>query len=193
MTVQGAFNMPAKVFGSLEESAFNQVVGLKDRLSDINNLLHRTTFNAIANGLTGPKMMHCTTPMSKHLFSSLQALARPSVEITLPLVDYVVPNLHRACFFGLMGNSTIPDTAADLHMMDSGAYYLLSNVPSFARKSLKSRSRLVSALSSYVQETLENKDVEGASPIITDLIHQLHDDNYSVDESARILLFVFWG
>ena len=107
ITVQNVLNMPVKVLASLEEFAFLLFCGLQHRLTDINTLLHRTTFNSMANGLTGPKMMHCTIPMSKYLFSSLQALAEPSKEVTIPLVDYVVPNLHRACFRALMGNANI--------------------------------------------------------------------------------------
>lgn len=133
MTVHNTFNVLAKMFEPLEKLAFPLFCVLKDRKSDINRLLHRTAFSAMANRPTGPKIMHCTILTSKRLFPSIQALAETFKEVTIPLVNYAVPNPHRACFSSLMGSADVPRIAANFNVMDNGAYYLLGRCPRRSR------------------------------------------------------------
>ena len=89
-TMNNALNVPTKVFAGLEDKSLYFLAGITDRLPDLVDLLYRSTFTDPARRLTGPRMMHCTVPMSKHLFTSLQSLAeRNPGETTISLIDYV--------------------------------------------------------------------------------------------------------
>ncbi|THH08426.1 hypothetical protein EW145_g2713 [Phellinidium pouzarii] len=197
-TIANATKTPPEIFQPLDEKVVMVVTGLSERLHYVGELLHRTAYIFIVNGLTKHRMSPITVPTNKRLFSNLRGVIdkSDSSEISISIPDFVNPNIYRAVIATFFGTQYIPDTYDNFYCMDQGMFYLLSNMSLFCGKSLKAAARMSAEIEPYVRRALGGDieaPVEDSSHIISDSLWEFRKGGLTVYEIARLLVVVIWG
>lgn len=196
-TIMNATKTPPEIFQPLDEKVVMVVTGLSERLHYVGELLHRTAYIFVANGLTKHRMSPITVPTNKRLFSNLRSVIdAPDSEISVSIPDFVNPNIYRAVTAAFFGTQYIPDTYDDFYSMDKGMFYMTSNLQVLCKESHRATARMALAIEPYVQRALEgdiDAQVEDSSHIISDSLREFRKGGLTVYEVSRLLVVVIWG
>ncbi|THH08553.1 hypothetical protein EW145_g2619 [Phellinidium pouzarii] len=197
-TIANATKTPPEIFQPLDEKVVMVVTGLSERLHYVGELLHRTAYIFVANGLTKHRMSPITVPTNKLLFSNLRGVIdkpeSPDISISIP--DFVNPNIYRAVTAAFFGTQYIPDTYDDFYSMDKGMFYMTSNLQVLCKESHRATARMSAAIEPYVEKALGGDieaPVEDSSHIISDSLREFRKGGLTVYEVSRLLVVVIWG
>lgn len=110
----------------------------------------------------------------------------------IPLRPFINESIYHALAAAAFGPQYPFDTYNDFEICDSDLILLISKVPFFSRKAMRSREQIVRATAGYIKRACASS-LEGVSPMIVEILSILKDADLDEMDVAGSLFTLIWG
>ncbi|KAJ3477754.1 hypothetical protein NLI96_g10249 [Meripilus lineatus] len=110
----------------------------------------------------------------------------------IPLRPFINESIYHAIAAAAFGPLYPFDTYDDFERCDSDFILLITRIPFFSRKAIRSREQIIRAIADYIKRAWSSQ-LEGVSPMIAEVLSVLRDTDLDEMDLAGTLFTFIWG